>query len=378
VSQEGVNIGAEAIEADSYISIVFDARTYLCDMRLLSKSLSLGTRGRFKGALRSCGKIVEASSFTVFERTSEDDEWTQRRARPSTKEHVAPEPLANDGAEFCKYWLSNGHCLRGRPCRCAHPSGDALTRARADYKAGLETRRRKAVPHPEDPHCGETKQVKSHRSSIFAEWLIATFGMEILRKGVVDIAGGRGDLSFELSVKHGIPCTVVDARCLGEELEPCAWPDWQLSRSQRLWLEANVAGLKGFKACQAHVASSQLKQCRAVIGSTWREEWSRWAEIVKGAGVIIAMHPDQATGGAVDLACAFRLPFAVVPCCIFADEFPDRILGSGPDAHRVRTHEDLVAWLQSLGPAIEKDFLRFRGKNIVVFRNDAAESSLVA
>mmetsp|Transcript_96047 Transcript_96047/g.299104 ORF Transcript_96047/g.299104 Transcript_96047/m.299104 type:complete len:413 (+) Transcript_96047:107-1345(+) len=359
--------------ADAEIAVVFDARTYPHDVPGVSKSLSLGDRGCFRGVLRSCGKIVDACSFTMFERTAEDDAWLERRASVSRQELAVCEPQANNGAELCKYWLSNGRCLKGRPCECAHPKGDSLTRARADYKEQLETRRRSAVLHPEDPHSGETKQLKSHRSSIFAQWLIDKFGMELLRRGVVDVAGGRGDLSFELSVKRGIPCTVVDARCHGEELAPCAWPDWQLSRGQRLWLQANVPGLRGFKACQAHVASCQLRQCRAVIESTWQEKRSRWAEVLAGAGIVVGMHPDQATGGAVELACEFELPFAVVPCCIFSDEFPDRMLGSGPDARCVRTHDDLVAWLQLCSPGSEKDFLNFRGKNCVVFRKATLE-----
>lgn len=376
VSQHSCNSEAD-VKAEVDIAVVFDARTYSQDVRLVSKALSLGDKGCFSGVLRSCGKTVDACSFTAYERTPEDDEWLQRRWS-QISESLTNEPLANEGEKFCKYWLSNERCFQGRPCGCAHPRGDDLTRARVDYKEQLKTRRLSAVQPPEDPHNGETKQVKSHRSSIFAEWLIATFGMELLGRGVIDIAGGRGDLSFELSVKRGIPCTVVDPRCVGEELVPCAWPDWQLSRSQRLWLQANVPELRGFEACQAYVASCQLSQCRAVIGNNWREKWCRWSQVVDGAGIIIGMHPDQATGGAVELACAFELPFAVVPCCTFSDDFPDRILGTGPDAHCVRTHEDLVAWLQLVSPASEKDFLPFRGKNVVVFRKAAPSNGEVA
>ena len=39
----------------------------------------------------------------------------------------------------------------------------------------------------------------SQRARIFSEWIVEVFGLENLRSGkVLDIAGGRGDLSFEL------------------------------------------------------------------------------------------------------------------------------------------------------------------------------------
>ena len=39
----------------------------------------------------------------------------------------------------------------------------------------------------------------SQRARIFAEWIVDVFGLQYLSSGqVLDIAGGRGDLSFEL------------------------------------------------------------------------------------------------------------------------------------------------------------------------------------
>jgi len=55
---------------------------------------------------------------------------------------------------------------------------------------------------------------KSQHNFVFAAWLIKTFGQEFLRrnKGVVDIAGGSGLLSFELSVRYGVSTTIIDPR----------------------------------------------------------------------------------------------------------------------------------------------------------------------
>ena len=51
---------------------------------------------------------------------------------------------------------------------------------------------------------------------------------------------------------------------------------------------------------------------------------------------------DQATEACIDLALLLGLPFAVVPCCVFPSEFPERKL---LDGERVRTYNELVNYL---------------------------------
>ena len=57
----------------------------------------------------------------------------------------------------------------------------------------------------------------------FRAFLEETWGVEALGAGagVLDVAGGKGQLSFELLNTLGIPCTVVDPR----ELELSRWVD---------------------------------------------------------------------------------------------------------------------------------------------------------
>lgn len=47
--------------------------------------------------------------------------------------------------------------------------------------------------------------------------------------GVLDVAGGRGEVSFELQEVHGVRSTLV---------EPRPWSPWKLSRRQRGVLKA--------------------------------------------------------------------------------------------------------------------------------------------
>lgn len=64
---------------------------------------------------------------------------------------------------------------------------------------------------------GRRNKIRNHhRVSVFRHFVLETFGAELLRSGagVLDIAGGKGELSFELSQLNGICSTVVDPRPL--------------------------------------------------------------------------------------------------------------------------------------------------------------------
>jgi hypothetical protein len=56
--------------------------------------------------------------------------------------------------------------------------------------------------------------IKSQPNFVFASWLCSMVGQDRLREGsgVIDIAGGNGLLSFELTCRYGVPSTVLDPR----------------------------------------------------------------------------------------------------------------------------------------------------------------------
>ena len=58
-------------------------------------------------------------------------------------------------------------------------------------------------------------------------------------------------------------------------------------------------------------------------------------------------------------------PFAVVPCCVFAVDFPNR---RGTDGRSIDTHGAFVNYLQAKAPdRIGVTTLPFEGKNLVVY-----------
>lgn len=195
-----------------------------------------------------------------------------------------------------------------------------------------------------------------------------------MHRGVLDIAGGRGELAFELCVKRHIPCCVLDPRCPGGGSPAAEWQDWHVSRQQRLWFKA-AKGIRSYVECQEFVAKCPLKQCQVPVETAinaLKNGDEAWEDVLK-CQVVVGLHPDQATGGIVELATALGRPFAVVPCCTFADDFPERRLsGDRP----VRTYDDLVEWLTFQGTTAEKDFLMFFGKNLVVYTKSDAIGDL--
>ena len=47
-------------------------------------------------------------------------------------------------------------------------------------------------------------------------------------------------------------------------------------------------------------------------------------ELVRNASCIVGIHPDQATEAILQLSLRLNKPFAVVPCCVYSNMFPDR------------------------------------------------------
>jgi hypothetical protein len=118
---------------------------------------------------------------------------------------------APDGELFtpvCPHWQKRGTCSFGALCFYDHPEALAKNQAgRATADASVPRR------------VGTWKRRvtrKSGKASIFRRWLIDHFGLELLSSGsgVLDVAGGKGEVAFELVNLNRIPTTVVDPRPL--------------------------------------------------------------------------------------------------------------------------------------------------------------------
>ncbi len=132
---------------------------------------------------------------------------------------------------------------------------------------------RRKQSNPLDPHLATTKNSSFHRAQIFADWLIKTFGSEYLSRGsgVLDIAGGRGDVSFHLQTVNGIKSTLIDPR-------------------ERKFNRRQIKFIKKSKNLDGSLIGTPSDHMRC----EFQEEFvSLNLELFQNASVLVGMHPDQ-------------------------------------------------------------------------------------
>ena len=206
-----------------------------------------------------------------------------------------------------------------------------------------DTTRAAAISSPLTNNSHGDKKAKSKRAKIFAAWLLKEFGEDCLQQhgGVLDIAGGKGNLSIELSViGANIQCTIIDPFIRRKSAHGKFLPNKEMKRIQK------VHG----KVPQ-HVAKYFLNN----------EESNR---LVKASSCVVGLHPDQPTEDIVDLALQHNKPFAIIPCCVFPCLFPTRKLRSGKF---VQSYEDFVEYLLQKDKRCQTTTLNFEGKNLVIY-----------
>ena len=378
---------------------------------------------------------------------------------------VGPSTSSNT-SRLCRSFVARGAC--GDP-RCAKRhafASDAEREATASARRAAARRSRAAVSNerdPEDPHGDESRSGKQQSDRLFAAWLVETFALAPAgdaddgsnaeaarasgtarelnthtkrapgganrretreanggdahprrRKKVADIAGGGGTLSFELHVRHGCDCVLVDPAFVA--LSPRQLGTWRNLRKRaalsgerggawRAWQRAErwvrVAARERDARRDAHVrrvlvntdaretretrASSDVRirdggEADAARGAADDASVARfehfadsfWGELdgalggaIASCDVLVGMHPDQATEPIVDAALRLNKPFAVVPCCVFPEAFPDR---AGPDGAPVRSYAQFLEYLRAKDPGIEIAYLPFQGRSRVLYK----------
>ena len=191
-------------------------------------------------------------------------------------------------------------------------------------------------------------RAKALRATIFASWLLETFGQDYLQSngGVLDIAGGKGKLSIELALQGKIPCTIVDplVRKHGAKLEP---------RDARRILKAGAPH----------------PQLVAKFFNTTTFLQDNCQELLDKAQLCVGLHPDECTEDIVNVALEYDKPLAIVPCCVFTGLFPGRTVrdASTNEFVPVRTYEQFLDYLLAKDERLQTSNLPFEGRNVVIY-----------
>jgi len=194
-------------------------------------------------------------------------------------------------------------------------------------------------------------RVKGMRATIFATWLIETYGRDELAegKGVLDIAGGKGKLSIQLALQGKIQSTIIDplVRKHGEKLDPI--------------------GAKRIRKANAPHPNLLSKE----FNRTTFLEMGEQEDLISGSSMLVGLHPDEPTEDILDMALQRGKNVAIVPCCVFPCFFPLRTLSDG---RFVRTYEEFLEYLLSKDDRLRKHNLPFQGRNTVIYLDaDPAE-----
>ena len=207
------------------------------------------------------------------------------------------------------------------------------------------------------------------------------------RASVLDVAGGSGHVSMALGL-HGIASTIVDPRDKVGHLPGRDRKIWN-----RAWRQLHQAKNKGTRvdnnnddenAKVLYCQPVQYQVYRAWFGTppevrhedqvdlpvcgsdTTGDENDKANQLLRNCRAIAALHPDEATDAIVDTAVQRRIPFVIVPCCVFYRLFPHRKMPNDPQ-RPVSTYEDLIDYLQAKDPSIQRTLLPFEGANTLLW-----------
>ncbi|KAF1804739.1 hypothetical protein FB192DRAFT_1051235 [Mucor lusitanicus] len=264
----------------------------------------------------------------------------------------------------CKYWINKNKCERADDCLFQHPTGEAFEKARVEWLEEREKNRKIATHDPEDPHT--SKKPHGLRAIIFVEWIRRTFADQLRNGGaVLDVAGGKGEISMVLSRGFGIPSTVVEPKTR-------KLPNYWFTRLRRLMLRFEADEEPDWKSEKVQLALQHWPcdvtptYLHTMLDDRFLEDH---AELLKTVSLFVGLHSDQATIPIVDAALKAGKAFAVVPCCVFSHDNRSRQLRNG---ELVTTTEQQIQYIlekdtRGHGGQIQTDYLDFEGKNRVVY-----------
>lgn len=243
-----------------------------------------------------------------------------------------------------------------------------------------------------------------HRHKHFAKWILSTFPRVLeecidndtndtteSQMHILDVAGGKGELSARLCLCHSLHVKMVDPRQADiasvymKDVVPKLPNKWQGSVHKRLETSPTfVEDLlkKRYEQLVMPFDVPNLESAGDQLDDAQRVDWfgrnmsPRLHEAVQNASLIIGLHADGATEAIVDAALFYNKPFVIVPCCVFPNLFNHRFItvrdtdeAGNSECRRipVRTHEQFCEYLLNKDERFRSEVLPFEGRNVGIW-----------
>ena len=199
---------------------------------------------------------------------------------------------------------------------------------------------------------------------------------------ILDVAGGKGELSARLTICHRLHVKMVDPRpanpldCFHKLILRSLPNKWQTKISQNPTAIEDAFRRRFEQHVMYFPADAQSQMCIETL-----EANDVLLQTVMGCSLMIGMHSDGATEAIVDIAMKYRKAFMVVPCCVFPNFFKHRFLprrGVDTDTEEngkecreddlipVRSHEQFCKYLLLKDSHFTEEILPFEGRNVAI------------
>ena len=240
-----------------------------------------------------------------------------------------------------------------------------------------------------------------HRHKHFTRWILSTFphildecidndedGDVSTKKHILDVAGGKGELSVRLCLCHSLNVTMIDPRQADlafvymNSVVPKLPNKWRASIEKRLkehpTFVEDLLTRRYEQLVMPFIIPNYSWQNGDIIDVAYRRKWCQnnispiLQDAVQNASLIIGLHADGATEAIVDAALFYNKPFVIVPCCVFPNLFNNRFntvqYADGTFKQTpVRTHEQFCEYLLNKDQRFKREVLPFEGRNIAIW-----------
>ncbi|KAK1732510.1 hypothetical protein QTG54_016793 [Skeletonema marinoi] len=204
---------------------------------------------------------------------------------------------------------------------------------------------------------------------------------------VLDIAGGKGELSARLALCHSLRVVMIDPRPADvasvylNSVVPKLPKKWQHSLEERLkhtpsFIEDELdKRFSQLVTCFSVASDDDIYSDRDGVDCRVLFEDEAVEKAVRNASLIIGLHADGATEAIVDAALRYNKPFVIVPCCVFPNLFRHRFIyveddaGNGNEKKKVavRSHEQFCQYLLDKDDRFRQEVLPFEGRNVAIW-----------